>query len=119
MASPVVPFRGHRVRRTSVFMWPIIGSMALRRRSSFATVLCLQPHKHNAVEDERDQGMRADAVYADDDVIHEYLSLEWPASFEEDRTVMVRDRQAPMKSHLARWRRQDLPEILFDIPNFT
>jgi len=26
------------------------------------------------------------------------------ASIEEDRTVMVRDRQAPMKSHLARCR---------------
>jgi hypothetical protein len=30
-APPVVPFSGHQVRRPSVFMWPIIGSMALRR----------------------------------------------------------------------------------------
>ena len=38
-ASPVVPFSGHRVRQPSFFMWPVIGSMALRRRSNFAMVL--------------------------------------------------------------------------------
>ena len=33
-ASPVVPLRGHRARGPSDFMWPISGSMALRRRRS-------------------------------------------------------------------------------------
>ena len=38
-ASPSVPFKGHRVRRPSFFMCPIIGSIALRRRRSLAMVL--------------------------------------------------------------------------------
>jgi transposase InsO family protein len=33
-ASPRVPFKVHRARRPSVFMWPISASMALRRRRS-------------------------------------------------------------------------------------
>lgn len=35
MASPRVPLSGHLARRPSVFMCPISGSMALRRRRSF------------------------------------------------------------------------------------
>ena len=35
MASPQVPLSGHLARRPSVFMCPISGSMALRRRRSF------------------------------------------------------------------------------------
>ena len=31
------PFSEHRARRPSIFMWPISGSMALRRLSSFAS----------------------------------------------------------------------------------
>lgn len=34
MASPTVPFRGHRESRRSVFIWSISASMALRRRRS-------------------------------------------------------------------------------------
>src|SRR3712207_5752210 len=33
-ASPVVPLRARRARRPSLFMWPISGSMAPRRRRS-------------------------------------------------------------------------------------
>ncbi len=37
IASPVVPFSVQRARRPSDFMWPIPGSMALPRRSRFAS----------------------------------------------------------------------------------
>ncbi len=42
IASPMVPFSGQRARRPSVFMWPISGSMALRRRRS-AIILGVRP----------------------------------------------------------------------------